>query len=230
LEKIKREVGTMADSLAWIGEHWYSGAHTKDGMLSDICLTAVRGMDPVDFVVRLGADRRMAERPVLFKDFDRRSVEVADHVAMFGRSGDWAYVLEVEQSTWHLIFLDRLGQDTLVPQGYELICLTRFLYEHPWMYYIDAAGELRPAEPGDSLLETPVPPEDRLGAFAALDAAMRQAGGVRDTFPGCEDSEDEDEELARRLFRAVGEHLGLSLPRREIEQGLLPAVRLPSPL
>ncbi|MFC6879607.1 MULTISPECIES: hypothetical protein [Actinomadura] len=199
-------------------------------MLSDICLTAVRGMDPVDFVVRLGADRRMAERPALFKDFDRPSVAWGDSVAMFGRSGEWAYVLEIEQATWHLIFLDRLGQDLVVGQGVELVCLDRFLHEQPWMFYVDAVGEARSIEPGDSLLETAIPPEDRLGAFAGLDAAMRQAGAVRDTFPGCADPEDENEELARRLFRAVGEHLGLSLPRREIEQGLLPAVHLPSPL
>ncbi len=50
----------MTDNgLAWIGEHWYSGAITKDGMRADISLTAVRGVDPVDFVVRLGADRTM---------------------------------------------------------------------------------------------------------------------------------------------------------------------------
>ncbi|MFY4717329.1 hypothetical protein [Streptomyces sp. LaBMicrA B280] len=54
---------------------------------------------------------------------------------------------------------------------------------------------------------------------------MRQAGAVRATFPGCE-----DEELARRLFTAVGEHLGLSLARREIERGLLSALHLPSPV
>ncbi len=47
----------MGDGLGWIGEHWYSGAVVKDGMLADISLTAVRGVDPVDFVVRLGADR-----------------------------------------------------------------------------------------------------------------------------------------------------------------------------
>lgn len=163
-----------------------------------------------------------------YVDLDRLSVDLGDSVAMFGRSGDWAYVLEVERSTWHLIFLDRLGQDTLVGQGEELVCLDRFLHEQPWVCYVDAVGEVSSAEPGNSLLETAVPPEDRLGAFAALDAAMRRAGAVRDTFPGCEDPEDE--ELARRLFRAVGEHLGPSLPRREIEQGLLPAVHLPSPL
>lgn len=89
---------------------------------------------------------------------------------------------------------------------------------------------MRPNGPGDSVLETAFPLEARLGAFPALDAAMRQAGAVRATFPGCEDAEDEDEELARRLCTAVGEHLGLSLPRREIEQGLLPAVHLPSPV
>lgn len=90
------------------------------------------------------------------------------------------------------------------------------------------------AEKGDGtmtdVLETAFPVEDRLGAFAALDAAMRQAGAVWAPFPVCEDAEDEEEELARRLFTAVGEHLGLSLPRREIEQGLLPAVHLPSPV
>ncbi|MFB6604774.1 hypothetical protein ACFCXR_09995 [Streptomyces noursei] len=219
----------MTGDLAWIGEHWYSGAIVKDGMLADISLTAVRGVDPVDFVVRLGADRRMAERPPLFKDFDRRGVDWGDSVAMFGRSGAWAYVLEMERSTWHLICLDRLGQDTLVGQGEELVCLDRFLHEAPWVFYGDAAGEMSSIEPGDSLLETAIPPEDRLGAFAALDAAMHRAGAVRATFPGCEDPEDEDEEQARRLFGAVGEHLGLSLPRREIEQGLLPAVLLPSP-
>ncbi|MGW3202112.1 hypothetical protein ACWDBD_47955 [Streptomyces sp. NPDC001118] len=221
----------MTDNgLAWIGEHWYSGAIAKDGMLSDISVTAVRGVDPVDFVVRLGADRGMAERPPLFKDFDRLSVNLGDSVAMFGRSGEWTYVLEVERSTWHLLFLDRLGQDALVEQGDELVCLDRFLHEHPWVCCVDAAGEVGSGEPGDSLMETAVPPRDRLGTFAALDAAMRRAGAVRDTFPGCEDPEDEAEELAKRLFAAVGEHLGLSLPRREIELGLLPAVHLPSPV
>ncbi|TWV45969.1 hypothetical protein FRZ03_15205 [Streptomyces misionensis] len=219
----------MTDGLGWIGEHWYSGAIVKGGMLGDISLTAVRGVDPVDLVVRLGADRRKAERPALFKDFDRRGVPPGDSVAMFGRSGEWTYVLEPERSTWHLVLLDRLGRDTLVRRGEELVCLDRFLHEAPWVCYVDAVGESSSGEPGDSLLETVVPPRDRLGAFAALDAAVRRAGAVRDTFPGCEDPEDEEEELARRLFGAVGEHLGLSLPRREIEQGLLPAVHLPSP-
>ncbi|MGW4519265.1 hypothetical protein ACWEO4_47205 [Streptomyces sp. NPDC004393] len=161
---------------------------------------------------------------------ERLSVNLGDSVAMFGRSGEWTYVLEVERSTWHLVFLDRLGQDTLVEQGDELVCLDRFLHEHPWVCYVDAAGEVSSGEPGDSLLEAAVPPGDRLGAFAALDAAMRRAGAVRNIFPGCEDPEDEDAELAKRLFAAVGEHLGLSLPRREIELGLLPAVHLPSPV
>ncbi|MET8721555.1 hypothetical protein [Streptomyces misionensis] len=220
----------MSEGLGWIGEHWYSGAAVKDGMLTDISLTAVRGVEPVDFVVRLGADRHRAERPSLFKDFERRGVALGDSVAMFGRSGEWTYVLETERSTWHLVLLDRLGQDTLMEQGEEFVCLDRFLGEAPWVCYGDAAGEVRSIGPGDSVLETAFPPDDRLGAFAALDAALRQAGAVRATFPGCEDAEDEDEELARRLFTAVGEHLGLSLPRREIEQGLLPAVHLPSPV
>ena len=163
----------MTDGLGWIGEHWYSGAIAKDGMLSNISLTAVRGVDPVDFVVRLGADRRMAERPTLFKDFDRLSVDLGDSVAMFGRSGEWAYVLEVERSTWHLVFLDRLGQDTLVEQGEELVCLDRFLHESPQLYYGDAAGEMRSVQPGDSLLETAFPLTDGLGAFAALDGSQR---------------------------------------------------------
>uniref|UniRef100_A0AAU2VF73 Uncharacterized protein n=1 Tax=Streptomyces sp. NBC_00003 TaxID=2903608 RepID=A0AAU2VF73_9ACTN len=60
---------------------------------------------------------------------------------------------------------------------------------------------------------------------------MREAGAVRETFPGSEDPEDEEEEeLAKRLFGAVGEYFGLSVPRREIELGLLPAVHLPSPV
>lgn len=230
---------TVTDNgLAWIGEHWCSGAIVNDGMLADISLTAVRGVDPVDFVVRLGADRGRAERPPQFKDFDRLRVSPGDSVAMFGRSGEWTYVLEVERSTWHLVFLDRLGQDTLVEPGDELVCLDRFLHESPWVCYVDAAGEVSSGEPGDSLLETAVPPGDRFGTFAALDAAMRRAGAVRDTFPGCENPEDEgedegegvEEELAKRLFAAVGGHLGLSLPRREIELGLLPAVHLPSPV
>uniref|UniRef100_A0AAU2VFW0 Uncharacterized protein n=1 Tax=Streptomyces sp. NBC_00003 TaxID=2903608 RepID=A0AAU2VFW0_9ACTN len=36
----------------------------------------------------------------------------------FGRSGEWAYVVEAERSTWNLLFLDRLGQDTLIGQGH----------------------------------------------------------------------------------------------------------------
>ncbi|WP_234430526.1 hypothetical protein [Streptomyces sp. NRRL F-4489] len=204
----------MTDGMGWIGEHWYSGAIVKEGMLANICLTAVRSVDPVDLVVRLGADRRMAEQRTLFADFDRLSVDPGERVAMFGRSGEWAYVLEVERSTWHLIFLDRLGEDTLVGPGEELVCLDRFLHEYPWLCYVDAAGELSSVEPGGSLVKTAVPPEDRLGTFAALDVAMRRAGAVREAFPGCEDPEGQEEELARRLFGSVGEHLGLSLPRR----------------
>ncbi|MGQ4511664.1 hypothetical protein [Streptomyces sp. DW26H14] len=222
----------MTDGLGWIGEHWYSGAIAKDGMLSNICLTAVRGTDPVDFVVRLGADRRLVEHPPLFKDFDRLSVDGGDHVAMFGGSGEWAYVLETEWSTWHHLLLDRLSPDTLVERGEELVCVDRFVQEAPWMCYCDAAGETRAVEPGESLLETAFPLEDRLGAFAALDLAMRRGGAVRDASPGREGRDDpwgDEEELARRLFGAVGEHLGLSLPRREIEGGLLPAVVLSSP-
>ncbi|WP_250304062.1 hypothetical protein [Streptomyces sp. A 4/2] len=184
----------MTDNgLVWIGEHWYSGAIVKHGMLSDISLTAVRGVDPVDFVVRLGADRGMAERPTRFKDFDRLSVSPGDSVATFGRNGEWAYVLEVERSTWHLVFLDRLGQDTLVEQGDELVCLDRFLHESPWVCCVDAAGEVSSGELGDSLLETAVPPGDRFGTFAALNAAMRRSGAVRDTFPGCEDPENPED-------------------------------------
>ncbi|WP_030912571.1 hypothetical protein [Streptomyces sp. NRRL F-5126] len=223
----------MADGLGWIGEHWYSGAIVKDGMISNICVTAVRNVDPVDLVVRLGADRHKAERPPQFRDVDRLSFDAGDSVAMFGRSGEWTYVLETERSTWNLIHMDGLGQDTLVKQGEELVCLDRFLQQDPWVYYGDATGEVRAIDLGDSLLETAFPPEDRLGAFATLDAAMREAGAVRATFPGCEDPDDpwgEEEELAKRLFEAVGQHLGLSLPRREIEKGLLPAVHLPSPL
>ncbi len=58
-------------------------------------------------------------------------MDLGDSVAMFGRSGERAYVLEVERSTWHLVFLDRLGQDTLVEQGEEFVCLDRFLHESP---------------------------------------------------------------------------------------------------
>lgn len=223
----------MTDGLAWIGEHWYSGAIVKDGMISDICLTAVRGVDPVDFVVRLGADRRMAERATLFADFDRLSVGASDSVAMFGRSGEWAYVLETEWSTYQHLILDRADhKNTLVRQGEEFVCLDRFVQETPWVCYGDVAGEMRAIEPGDSLLVAEFPLEDRFGAFAALDASLREAGAVWDTFPGVEDPDDpwaEEEELARRLFGAVGEHLGLSLPRRQIEKGLLPTVVLSSP-
>ncbi|WP_199487303.1 hypothetical protein [Actinomadura spongiicola] len=173
-------------------------------MLSDICLTAIQGMDPVDFVVRLGADRRMAERPVLFKDFDQRSVELADSVAMFCRSGNWSYISEVEQSTWRLIFLDPQGRETLERQGDEVVRLDRFQHEHPWVCYIDAASELISADPRESLLETPIPLEDRLGALAVLDAAMRQASTVRETFPGCEGSEDEDKGVGQAAVQRGG--------------------------
>lgn len=79
-------------------------------------------------------------------------------------------------------------------------------------------------------LRRPRPRTGRDGEGRMTRLNYLSAGAVRATFPGCEDAEDEEEELARRLFTAVGERLGLSLPRREIEQGLLPAVHLPSPV
>ena len=59
----------MTDGLGWIGEHWYSGAVVKDGMLADISLTAVRGVDPVEAGMVAGTSTLVTLiRSVMFPD------------------------------------------------------------------------------------------------------------------------------------------------------------------
>ncbi|WP_073447512.1 hypothetical protein [Streptomyces yunnanensis] len=212
------------DGLAWIGQHAGDARGTGDGvagMRGSISLTAVRGADPVDFLVRMGADRDVLERGVLYKDIAARwsGEEYKDWQCMFGTSGEWTFLVEDYLcATWYLDWIEEV-EGAMPRRGEELVCVTLNRHQAPSrLVYSPGDGEVWCMGIGeDSLLDHPGR-ADPTGKVAALDEALRQAG-----------VEWRGDDLLPRVFHTVGEHLGIRLPRHEIEAGLLPAAALPDP-
>ncbi|MFF7690337.1 hypothetical protein ACFZB6_29910 [Streptomyces syringium] len=208
-------------SLAWIGHHADDTRETVDGMLGSISLTAIRSTDPVDFLVRMGADRDVLARGVLYKDIAAQWSEgdFKDRLCMFGTSGEWTFLLEnFLCATWYLDWIEGV-QDAKPRPGEELVCVTLNHHQSPSkLLYSPGDGEVWSIGIGEeSLLDYP-DRDDSTGKVAALDEALRRAGVVW-----------QGDDLLPRTFQTVGEHLGIRLPREEIEAGLLPAAGLPDP-
>ncbi|MFV8132804.1 hypothetical protein [Streptomyces syringium] len=99
-------------SLAWIGHYAHAARGTVDGMLGSISLTAIRSTDPVDFLVRMGADRDVLERGVPYKDIAAQwsGGDFKDGQCMFGTSGEWTFLLEdFLCATWYLDWIERVS-------------------------------------------------------------------------------------------------------------------------
>ncbi|MFE9122160.1 hypothetical protein [Streptomyces sp. NPDC007172] len=207
--------------LAWIGHHADDARGGVSGMRGSISLTAIRGADPVDFLVRMGADQEVLARGVLYKDIAAHwsPQEYKDWQCMFGTSGEWTFLLEDSLcATWYLDWIEEVG-DAMPRLGEELVCVTLNQHQAPAkLLYSPGDGEVWSMGIGEEgLLDYPGR-EDPTGKVAALDEALGRAGVVW-----------HGEALLPRVFRTVGEHLGLGLPRQEIEAGLLPAAGLPDP-
>ncbi|MFD0555248.1 hypothetical protein ACFQ0X_43295 [Streptomyces rectiviolaceus] len=89
-----------AAGLKWIGEHSFEDAKSGvPGMRGSISLTAVRGVEAEEFLVRLGADLEQLQCQDLYKDRDELAMPSGLDMtqisrAMYGTCGDWLYVLE----------------------------------------------------------------------------------------------------------------------------------------
>ncbi|GGW68582.1 hypothetical protein [Streptomyces xantholiticus] len=224
----------MSDGIGWIGEHAYEDAKSGvPGMRGSISLTAARGLEAEEFLVRLGADREQLQCQDLYKDRDELAMPSdvdMTHVsrAMYGTCGDWVYILEDGfAATW---FFGYRSVPEMAPRvGEEIICLT--LNRH------DAPSLILHA-PGDDGRTWEAEFRGSVDWSPELGVALRAAGAV---FPSLYDGvsteeevelyyEEHAHEIPARVFAGVGHYCGLTIDRARVEAGLLPLVILPLPV
>ncbi|MGW4030988.1 hypothetical protein ACWEFL_17000 [Streptomyces sp. NPDC004838] len=200
-------------------------------MLGRISLTAARGVEPEEFLVRLGADREQLLCQDLFKDRLELALSPGSgHAswAMYGVCGDWVYVLENDfAATW---FFGYRGVPEMAPLvGEEIICLTLNRHDAPPLIL---------HAPGDDGRTWEAEFRDGADWSPELDAALRAAGAV---FPSPYDGvstaeeaelyfEEHAHEIPARVFTGVGRYSGLTIDRVTVEAGLLPLALLPMPV
>ncbi|AXE82253.1 hypothetical protein [Streptomyces atratus] len=217
--------------LWWIGEHAYQDAKGRvPGMLRGISLTAARGVDTEEFLVRLGADPEQLECGELYKERHELAIppDMGDvSRAMYGTCGGWLYVLEdTWAATWSLGYREVPEMDPFV--GEEIICLTLNLGPGP--------SRILHA-PGDDGRTWQAEFAESTGRNSKLDTALHAAGAV---FPTAYDGVHTQEEASRyfeehhrdipaRVFASVGDYCGLTIDRAAVEAGTLPLVLLPVP-
>ncbi|MEU6872089.1 hypothetical protein [Streptomyces sp. NPDC046751] len=217
----------MLDGIAWIGEFSNENAARRGpGMRGAISLTAACGVEPEEFLVRLGADSEQLRCHDTYQERDALALGPdAQHarVAMYGTCGEWLYVLEDwGMATWYAGHRTVAAMEPLM--GEEVVCLTMNSWDPP---------KLILHAPGDGRVWQAEFAEDT-GRSSALDAALRAAGAV---FPSVREAPEEEvalcfeehrEELPTAVFTAVGHYCGLSIDRAVVEAGELPLVILPS--
>ncbi|MGW6456852.1 hypothetical protein ACWF94_13170 [Streptomyces sp. NPDC055078] len=222
------------DGLRWIGEQRFEGAQSGlPGMLGGISLTAARGVEAEEFLVRLGADEEQLRCQDLYRDRDELALAPGVDVsqvsrAMYGTCGEWVYVLEDGfAATW---FFGYRSVPEMEPRmGEEIICLTLNRHDAPSLILHAPGDDGRTREA-----------EFRGGAdwSPGLDAALRAAGAV---FPNLYDGVSTEEEvelyyeahaheIPARVFAGVGRYCGLTIDRATVEAGLLPLAILPLPV
>ncbi|WP_316769381.1 hypothetical protein [Streptomyces sasae] len=217
----------MTEGLKWIGRHTFDKP-AADGMLGGISMTAMRGVPVRDLLLTLGADEKEISSGMPYRDFH----PTRDAPCMYGTSGEWAYVLEDRGScTWCEWFFE--DEDKMRPTaGDELICLNANIAVNPsYLVYAPGDGNVYLNNFGDDLT-------DRLHAvegskLAALGEGLKAAGATCPegyTVPQWHDLLDAQEGGLRGVvWQAVGDILGIRIPRADVEQGRLPAARLTGP-
>ncbi|MFJ4520028.1 hypothetical protein ACIP4Y_03595 [Streptomyces sp. NPDC088810] len=226
--------------LGWMGQHAYDAkaGQASTGMRAGISLTAVRGSDAADWLLRLGAAREAVEAAVPYRDYrlpdppEPVSPAQPYSVSMFGTCGEWTYVLEDDlAATWFLAQFDNPG--VLPRPEEEMVCVSLNLHDAPGMiaYSPPGTGDVWTAEFGRGLLEDAFGTvDDPSGELSAFDEALARAGAMYSRLDSPRPwPEIRAEEWAAAVYRAVGRHFGISVSRAEVEQGLLPAVALPLP-
>ncbi|MGW7098836.1 hypothetical protein [Streptomyces sp. NPDC054838] len=217
-----------------MGERAYEDpAGRLPGMGAGVSLTAVRGVDAEEFLIRLGADPGQLECGDLYSE--RFGLAFPDGLdmgnvssAMYGVCGDWVYVLEdAWAATWARGYREVPEMDPLV--GEEVVCLSLNRGVGPCVIL---------HAPGDDGRTWQAEFGEATGRNSELDAALRVAGAV---FPSEYDGvsgkgavsryyEEYAGEIPARVFDGVGRYCGITIDRASVETGALPLVLLPSPL
>ncbi|MGW1620866.1 hypothetical protein [Streptomyces sp. NPDC002172] len=226
----------MNDSLRWLGEHCYEPPMSHPGMRGGVSLTAVRGLPVAELLRRLRAREDEIAVPVHYRDFGFAADTASRRPCMYGTSGEWSYVLEGSgSSTWY----ERWFYDDHVVRplpGEEMVCLNPNIAVQPcWLAYAPGSdGSVWFTEFGDSPLSSQQ--VDTTGKVAALDAALRAVGAVN---PGPPEFErrptwvkfvnEHHGGVPAVVWQAVGDCLGIRIPRVDVEEGNLPIALLDDP-
>jgi hypothetical protein len=225
----------MSDSIEWLGEFCFEEPTGGPGMRGGVSLTAVRGLAVEDLLRRMGAGDGQIGACAHYRDFDPLSVEAPWTPCMYGTSGEWSYVLEDSGvCAWYQHWAD--GNSSVMPRdGEEFVCLHANVAVQPsWLFYSPGDGNLLRTEFRHSL--TGPAPESESGRAHLLDSRMRSNGAV---WPGPDGFsspaewrafvEDRSAGLHAAVWRSVGEHTGLRIPRGAVESGDLPVALLVDP-
>ncbi|MFH9002912.1 hypothetical protein ACH4E5_06665 [Streptomyces afghaniensis] len=225
----------MTDSIEWLGEFCFEEPTGGPGMRGGVSLTAVRGLAVEDLLRRLGAGDGQIGARAHYRDFDPLSVDAPWTPCMYGTSGEWSYVLEDSGvCAWYQHWAD--GNNSVMPRdGEEFVCLHANVAVQPsWLFYSPGDGGLLRAEFRHSL--TGPAPRSESGRAHLLDSRMRSNGAVWPDPDGFSSPaewrafvEDRSAGLHAAVWRSVGEHTGLRIPRGAVESGDLPVALLVDP-
>jgi hypothetical protein len=203
----------MPDNLAWIADAWQSANLNA----TDLYITCARGLSPQQLAERMADYEPVEVGPALTIQEASRMVDLTQIycVGRIGRSGDWSFIVESGGSEgWSL--------DPAVSRGAEVLIFDPRPDDPPSFFTYLAGGELQlHFELGFGY--------DPAGAQPDLLRPALEAAGVIPPEDGIDDLLGENERLSpleekRRVLQIVGEHFGLSLPQRVIENGQLPVV------
>ncbi|MBB5939216.1 hypothetical protein [Streptomyces zagrosensis] len=219
--------------LGWLGRYAsYQDRAGQDvsGMRAGISLTAIRGPALEDWLLRLGADRSTIGQRVPYRQFAHPALPDPASIGMFGTCGEWTFILEDSlAATW---FLAHFSEPAAVPREDEaLVCVTLNHHDAPSAIAYSPPGTdvVWTTEFGVGMLEDRLTtPEDPARELASFDETLARAGALHSKLnPPRPWREIRDNEWATAVYRAVGDHFGISISRTDVEEGLLPAVALP---
>ena len=225
----------MSDSIEWLGDHCYEPSMGAPGMRGGVSLTAVRGLPVEDFLRRLGATDAEIGICGAYRTFDTSTVRAPWTPCMYGTSGEWGYVLEDSGvCAWYQHWTDE-NPGAMPRKGEELVCLHANIAVQPcWLVYSPGDGSILRAEFRESILNFST--GDAEGKAARLDRVMRDNGAV---WPGSQDFasagawrdfiEQGADKLPGAVWKSVGECLGITIARVDVEEGNLPVALLTDP-
>lgn len=225
----------MSDSIEWLGDYCFEPPMGAPGMRGGVSLTAVRGLSAEELLQRMGATDAEIGVCDAYRRFDTSTVTAPWTPCMYGTSGEWSYVLEDSGvCAWYQHLTDE-NYHAMPRKGEELVCLHANVAVQPcWLVYSPGDGSILRAEFRESILN--FSSGDGEGKAAHLDRVMRENGAV---WPGSQDFESvsawhefverNSNKLPGAVWKSVGECLGITIPRVDVEEGNLPVSLLTDP-